>query len=146
HQRQGAGRRLHLVGSVDVVLEQDRDAVQWSARTAFGAFAVERLSNGDRLWIRLDHTAQRGARAIDGLDPRQVRLDHLARARLAARLARLQVGDADFFDVDCQSAPSVPVRSSQNVSPKEYTTMVAVRRADATWSGDLPSGKVKVSA
>ena len=117
-QRQRASRRLHLVGGVDVVFEQDRDAVQRSARTALGSFAIERLGNGERIGVGLDHAAQRWAAAIDRLDALQVRLDYLARAGLAARLARLQLGDADLFDVDCQSAPSVPVRSSQKDTRK----------------------------
>jgi hypothetical protein len=78
-----AGRGLHPVGGVDVVLEQHGDAVQRATHAPGPALTIEPPRLGERIGVDLDHRAQPRspvARAVDGVDARQVRLrDRLGR-------------------------------------------------------------------
>ena len=47
-QREGAAGGLHLVGGINVVFEEDGDAVEMSARRTGGPLRVEGGSEGER--------------------------------------------------------------------------------------------------
>ena len=66
-QRPGAGR--HPIGGVDVVLQEDRNPMQGSARTARLAFAVEIARQRQGLGIGLEHGPQRRSTPSAALAP-----------------------------------------------------------------------------
>ena len=53
-ERQGTGCGLQGVGGVDVVFEDDGDAVQQAARPLGGAFLVQGVGNGQGVGIEFD--------------------------------------------------------------------------------------------
>ncbi len=79
-QRQGPGGRRHVAG-VDVVLEEDRDAVERAAGPAepVPEIAGGRLAQGRRAGAQ--HRVELG---VDGLDPPQVRAGQRGRGQRAA--------------------------------------------------------------
>ncbi len=85
-QRAGGGR--HAVVGADVVLEQDGDAVEGTARTFRLAFGVEGVREGQRFGVRLDHRPQLRPLAVQGLDAAEIGL-HDRAGRVAAGLHAL---------------------------------------------------------
>ena len=77
-ERQGSGRRVHVVGGIDVVLHQDDQPMYRSSRMTRRAFGVERARLIEGMTVEFDHGVQRGPPGIaagDGLtvefDPRR---------------------------------------------------------------------------
>ena len=62
------------------------------------ALGVERVRDGERVRVELDHRAQRRTAAIDVLDPPQVQLGDLPRRVAAGRHPVLQLRGGDFFE------------------------------------------------
>ena len=103
-QRQRAGRGLHRVVGGDVVLEQDRDAVQRTTVRARPAFAIEPRGDPDRLRVGLDDGAEQ---RVQSIDPPQVGLRQLAAGELAGCHERLQVRDVASNHGADSSGPSL---------------------------------------
>ena len=59
----------------DVVLEQDRDAVERAAQTAVLAFLVELGGDGRGIGVEGENRVELGTVAINGIDSREVELD-----------------------------------------------------------------------
>jgi hypothetical protein len=95
-ERQRPGGRRHPVGGVDVVLDDDRDPVQRTARPLRLALLVERAGDRQRLGVGLADRPQVRPLAIDLVDPRQVQLDELPRRVAALGHPVLQLGDGRF--------------------------------------------------
>ena len=72
-QRQRAGR-VHQAGDVDVVLQQDRDAVQRTAHLAGLALGVERVGVLQRRRVELDHRVQLRPSVVHDRDAIEIRL------------------------------------------------------------------------
>ena len=103
-ERQRTGRRHHAIARGDVVLDQDRDAVERSAYAAGTAFGVE--SVGDRGGVRVDFedAAELGAAPVDRVNPRQILLDERP-GRLHARFhPPLQLGDRHLVEIEGRDA------------------------------------------
>ena len=95
---QRARGRHHAVRSVDVVLDEDRDAVERPARAPGLAFGVERVGDRPCLGIDLEHRAERRTGAVDLLDPPEVEIDDLPR-RIPPRLhPLLQLFDGHLIE------------------------------------------------
>ena len=71
---EGSGGGQHLVGGVDVVLEQDWYAVQWPARPTCPQLVVEGVRDRHRFGIELDHAEEARTVAVERLDPLDVHL------------------------------------------------------------------------
>ncbi len=81
-QRQRASGGLHPVRCVDVVFEQNRDAVERPSRATLRTFAVERIGDFKRVGVHLDHRAQHRAVLVQRLDSLDIGLDKLPRRAL----------------------------------------------------------------
>jgi hypothetical protein len=57
-QRERASSRLLSIAGVDVVFQQNRDAVQWPARSMLLAFLIELSGNAARIRIQLNDRVQ----------------------------------------------------------------------------------------
>ncbi len=99
-ERQRSGGRHHAIGGGDVVLDQDRDAVQRAANTPAPALGVEPIGDGARVRVDLDHAVERRSGAIDRLDPREVLVHQRARRVLAGLHPLLQAGDGRLFQIE----------------------------------------------
>src|SRR5262249_18064412 len=89
------GRRHHVRG-VDVVLEHDRDAVQWAAHVAGPALLVEPACDIAGVWVHFEDRPKGGTVLIQAFDPIQVELDQVGSGEVAALHCRLQLGDCRF--------------------------------------------------
>ena len=75
-RRDGAGQgerargRRRPVRGVDVVLQQDRDAVQRAAQALRAPLRVQRLRDRERIRVHLDDVVERGTLAVQGGDAR----------------------------------------------------------------------------
>ena len=89
-KRERAGGGHHAIGGANIVLDEDRDAVERAAR-AFGfPLGVELIGDAEHLGIELDHAVQRGAGFIDFGDAREIPVGEAARRELARPHAVLQ--------------------------------------------------------
>ena len=89
-QRERARGRLHPVGGPDVVLDQDRDAVQRAAHPSVLALGVQSLGDRERVRVQLDHRAQL---LVHLGDARAIGLHHGARRHHSAAHRLLQLRD-----------------------------------------------------
>src|SRR5437016_31804 len=53
--RQRSRRGFHAIGGIDVVFNQDRNAVQWATRPLLLALFVSRLGHSECVWIYFNH-------------------------------------------------------------------------------------------
>ena len=120
-QRDAAGRRRQA-GDVEVVLDQDRDAVQRAPEVAGRALEVEQRRR----------PAARRVDDPDGVDPRAARVDRRdpvdvgARELHARELARgqllLQLGDASALEVERRVGGARRLRSDQQQPASRQAT------------------------
>src|SRR5208283_6163623 len=73
-QRQRTRRRIHAVPGVDIVLDEDRDAVKWPARPLRLALLVKRVGDLESLRVELDNGVDHRAGFVDLLNACQVLL------------------------------------------------------------------------
>jgi hypothetical protein len=66
-----------MVGGVDVVLDDDRNAVQRAAHARGPPLGVTCVGDGERVGIELDHRGKRGTAPIQRLDAGEVLLGNL---------------------------------------------------------------------
>ena len=97
-QGQRAGRRLHVVGGVDVVLDQDRDAVERPARAFLRALPVELAGDGQGVGIHLDDGVETRSAPVDLLDPLEVERDEALGGRRSRRHHLLEPGDRRLLE------------------------------------------------
>jgi hypothetical protein len=88
-QGQGSGRRGHRVVGVDVVLQENRDAVERSPEAPSTSLVVESGRDAERLRFGLDHRAEG---RIEARDLAEVCLRQLATAQLAGAHELLKLG------------------------------------------------------
>ena len=91
-QGQRAGRGGLLVGGVEVVFQQHRDAVQRPAQLAGFALLVELVGQGEGVGVEGQHRPQPGAFLVEGLDALLVQLAELAGGVAARALVLGQLG------------------------------------------------------
>src|SRR5208282_3007599 len=77
-QRQRTRRRIHAVPGVDIVLDEDRDAVKWPARPLRLALLVKRVGDLESLRVELDNGVDHRAGFVDLLNACQVLLGQRA--------------------------------------------------------------------
>ena len=109
-ERSARGRQL---GRVDVVLEDDRHAVKWTADAAGGALGIARAGIGDRAWIDREHRAERRAVAIVEREPGEILARDVFGGQPAGRHRVLQFGDALLEDRERRSRCSASGRRRQ---------------------------------
>jgi hypothetical protein len=90
-ERERTRRGLHLVRRGDVVLEQNRDAVEGAAHLAGPALVVQLLRECERVRIELDHGIQLRPGLIYLGDAVEIGLGQLHRGQPAASHLRLQI-------------------------------------------------------
>ena len=56
-ERPAAGRRFHLVLGSDIVFDEERDAVKWSADEASSTFGVEGGGDAEEVGVYLEYCA-----------------------------------------------------------------------------------------
>src|SRR6185503_237424 len=105
------GGRLLSIAGVDVVLEQNRNAVQRPARSAASSLLIELSSDVPRIRIQLNDRAQIEP-LVDQLDSAQINFEQLLRAELMRRHERLQLPDALLGDLVAITAEHVKVLRS----------------------------------
>ncbi len=88
----------HPVGGVDVVLDQDGNAVQRPARTLGSPFRVERIRDGQRVRVHFDDSMQSRTAPVDLVDAPEIQLGDLARRIAPRRHPRLELRGGDFFE------------------------------------------------
>ncbi len=71
-QGEGASRGGHVVRCFDIVLDQDRQAVERAERLAGVPLCVQRAGGLQRIRVQGEDRLQRGAGAVDQLDPVQI--------------------------------------------------------------------------
>ena len=60
-QSQRAGRCLHLIGRVDIVFEDEGNAVQGATRSLLRTFCIEFICNCQRIRVDFDDRVDGGA-------------------------------------------------------------------------------------
>ncbi len=98
-QRQRAGGSLHAVGCIDVVFDQDRNAMHRAAWTFLLPLTIQGVGDGERVGIGLDHRAQRGPTTVDGFDSSQVLFGNRARGELAGAHAVGEITNGDLLEI-----------------------------------------------
>jgi len=91
NEREGAGGRLHLVARVDVVLEEDRDAVQGTEDDAAPALRVGVEGHGDGIRVDLDHRVHSRSTLVEVEDALDVVSGELLRGKPASGHLRLEL-------------------------------------------------------
>ena len=97
-QHRAAGRRQ--IEGVEVVLEDDRNAVERRARPLAFALRVERTCGVQRLRIQRQNRSKVGPLPIVGLDPRDRELHEPLRGEGAGPERRIQVGDGGGIEIE----------------------------------------------
>ena len=100
HQRQRTGRRRHSIRGVDVVFQQDGNAVQRAADLPLLPFAIELIRNRRRLRIDFDDGAKRRSLSIETVDAAQVRVHDRAGGEAAGPHPSLQIRDRQFVELE----------------------------------------------
>src|SRR4030095_8961706 len=98
HQCQRARSGLLAIAGVDVVFQQNRNAVQRTALPLMPTLFVELPRDAARVGIELDDRIQVES-PVDQLNPAQIDVEQLLRAQLPARHQRLHLPDARERDV-----------------------------------------------
>ena len=98
-KRERAGG-VHHACNVDIVFDQDRDAMQRAANLAGLALGIKRLRIGDRGGVHLDDRIEHRTRIVYLPDAVEVRLRERARGKGARRHAIACVDCAELDDVD----------------------------------------------
>ena len=89
-----------MIGGIDVVLDDDRNAVQRRARALGLALGIHRARGLERLRIDGDHRVQRRTLAIVGIDARQEHLHQPLRGQRALGKRGVDVGDRRRIQID----------------------------------------------
>ncbi len=92
-QRRGAGRGRHRIDGVDIVLEDDRDAVQRAAHLAGLELGVQLGGDLQSVGVDAQDGVELGATAVEGLDPIQVALHDVDDGEAALLVALAQLPD-----------------------------------------------------
>jgi hypothetical protein len=93
-----AGRRAHLVGRVDVVLDENGDSVQRPADASGLSFIVELRRDRERIRIQLDDRVDCRPALIERVDAREVLLDERSRRIGTAAEAGAEVVDRQLVE------------------------------------------------
>ena len=112
-QGQGTGCGGHAVGSVDVVLDENRNAVQRTAGTFPRTLDVERVSYLQSVRVEFDDGVEAGALFVELLYTVEVALDDLPGAERTGFHLFLQFENGQFFHVD---RLRLPVRNGESGS------------------------------
>jgi hypothetical protein len=99
-ERERARGRLHPVGRRDVVLYQDRDAVEWPAIVAAAELVLQPLRVRVDVRVDLEHRSELGPRAIERLDPAEVRLHEPSDRDLADPELRPELFDRRLVELE----------------------------------------------
>src|SRR4051794_14908529 len=76
---QRTGRGAHTIGSVDVVFQQNRDAMQRATDLALLALAIERIGERFRFRIEFDNGAEPRAVAVEVMNASRVEFQEAPR-------------------------------------------------------------------
>ena len=100
HQRQRTSSCHHAIGSIDVVFDQNRYAMQRPAKMFLFAFLVELLGDAERVGIYLDNAVDGRPMLIDGLDAREIFFGDGVRGEPAGSHAFLQFVHGNFVKLE----------------------------------------------
>ena len=103
HQRQRSGRGLHAVGGVDVVFDQDGNAVQRAARALGFALLVEGLRDGQGVGIEFDHAIDGRPAPVYFFDPGHVFLGEGLSCEFSRCHTRLEICDGELVELEASN-------------------------------------------
>ena len=113
-QHGGAGRGRHRVKGIDVVLEDDRDAVQRAPGLAGLHLGVQFGRDLQGVGVDAKDRIEPGPAAVDGLDALQVALHDIAYGEPPFHVALLQLPDGDLLQVDAEGRLGGRIRRSRS--------------------------------
>lgn len=87
------------IGGVEVVLDDDRNAVQWAAHLPVATLAIQPRRVRARPRIEPEHGVELGTPRVVGGDARQICVDELDRRDFPRRHRGLQLRDRRLYDV-----------------------------------------------
>ena len=99
-QRQRSRRGLHAVGCVDVVFDEDGNAVQRPAGAFRLALGIELFGYGKRVRIHFDHAVHRRPALVHGFDARQIFFGEGSSGDFAGVHRRLKIGHGGFIELE----------------------------------------------
>src|SRR5208282_308529 len=99
-QRQRTRRSIHAVSGIDVVFDQDRNAMEQPARPLRLALLIERVGDLQRLRVEFDDRVDHRAGLVDLLNARQVLLGQRARRILTGLKGFLDFVNRDFVELE----------------------------------------------
>ena len=96
-QSQRARGSRHAVGSIDVVLDKHRNAVERATGPFRLALLIQRAGNGERIRVGLDHAVQRWTLVIDLRNAGQIFFRQRTCRIATGTHVSLQVGNSEFI-------------------------------------------------
>src|SRR5205814_9550625 len=107
-ERDRSGRRRHI-GSIDVVLEDDRYAEQWlSAPIIIEIVDVQSAGGVEGVLIHVHEAVELWTGLIVGRDPREIHAHELLGGESAGTKCMLNVGDGGHDQLNRVAVPSLP--------------------------------------
>jgi hypothetical protein len=89
-----------VIGGVDVVFDQDRNAVKRTVQASCDTLGIERGGDRKRIGIQLDHRMQRWAVPIQRLNAGDVGADDLPSCSTARLLILNERADRRLFEIE----------------------------------------------
>ena len=128
-ERERARRGRHPVGGADVVLEENRDAVQRPAHPARLPLGVALGGNGERVGVGLEHLPQRRALAVERSDACEVLLRDGPRRLRAGGHPLLQGRDRHLLELERRHRDAGWPRSPAALARRPHATSGRDRHA-----------------
>src|SRR5262249_3182236 len=98
YQRQRPRSRHHLIGSVDVVLDQQRDPMKGSTHALLFALPVEGFRDLDGIRVKFDYAIDGRPAFINGFDAAQILFSNRASGVFPRLHTFLQVVNGNFVE------------------------------------------------
>jgi hypothetical protein len=97
---------LHFIGGLNIVLDENRNAVQRSPSSFTFALLIERSSNRKRIWIHFDYGSKGRSIPVYRFNAFQVQLNDALSGQRALVYASLKVSDGYLFELEAFGARS----------------------------------------
>ncbi len=112
-QRERARRGFHLVGGGDVVLDEDRDAVQRPAHPSGVALLIHLVGDRAGVGVHLEHVIEVWPALVKIVNALGVLVHQAAGVGAAGGHLGLEVGDGHFLEREGRHRPRFPIPDSR---------------------------------